>query len=44
MGLGLGLGLPEPRFCHAELTDPARPAAAPVTAEAALEENPLPDE
>src|SRR5689334_10441426 len=34
----------EPRFCHAELTELARPAAAPVTVEAAAPvENPLPD-
>jgi len=32
----------EPRFWKAEVTELARPAAAPVTAEAAPEENPLP--
>jgi hypothetical protein len=33
----------EPRFWKADVTELARPAAAPVTAEAAPEENPLPD-
>ena len=34
----------EPRFCQPEVTEAARPAAAPLTAEAALDENPLLDE
>ena len=34
----------EPRFCQAEVTELARPAAAPVTAEAAPGEDPLPGE
>jgi hypothetical protein len=36
--------LVEPRFCQAEVTELARPAAAPPTAEADPEENPLADE
>jgi hypothetical protein len=35
--------LVEPRFCQAEVTELARPAAAPPTAEAAPDENPLLD-
>jgi hypothetical protein len=31
----------EPRFCQPEVTELARPAAAPLTAEAALDENPF---
>jgi hypothetical protein len=40
--LRVWMRLAGPRFCQAEVTELARPAAAPVTAEvAALEENPL---
>jgi hypothetical protein len=36
--------LVEPRFCQAEVIELANPAAAPLTAEAAPDEDPTPDE
>ena len=43
-GLRAWTPLVDPRFCQPEVTEAARPAAAPLTAEAALDENPLLDE
>src|SRR5487761_304123 len=42
--LRVWMPLAEPRRCQAEVTEFARPAAAPPTAEAAPEVNPLLDE